>query len=121
MIARTLARELDLPLVEKDAIKELLYDEIGTGDREWSKRLGRASYAVMFHWLNVEVGGGRSIVAEANFDTIAARLIRELPPHRVFQVYCTASDDVLLRRYETRARHPGHVDTHVVEEMRRGD
>ncbi len=47
-LARALAVELDLPLISKDTIKEALFDALGTGDLEWSKRLGRAAHLVMY-------------------------------------------------------------------------
>jgi tRNA uridine 5-carbamoylmethylation protein Kti12 len=34
-LARPLAHHLDLPLLGKDAIKEALFDTLGTGDRAW--------------------------------------------------------------------------------------
>ncbi len=50
-LAVPLASLLDLPLVSKDVIKEALFDSPGHGDREWSSRLGAASFAVMFALL----------------------------------------------------------------------
>ena len=47
-LARALAGELRIPLLSKDVIKEALYDGLGIGDVEWSKRLGRASMDVPF-------------------------------------------------------------------------
>ena len=42
-IARALGERLTLPVIEKDALKEALYDTLGIGDVEWSQRLGTAS------------------------------------------------------------------------------
>jgi len=47
-LARALATELEIPLLSKDVIKEALYDTLGIGDVEWSKRLGAASMDVLF-------------------------------------------------------------------------
>jgi hypothetical protein len=44
-LAERISRELGLPLVAKDAIKERLYDTVGAGDRAWSQRLGRVCTA----------------------------------------------------------------------------
>jgi Transposase, Mutator family len=46
-LAKPLARQLGLPLLGKDTIKEALFDTLGTGDRAWSRRLGAASYTVL--------------------------------------------------------------------------
>jgi RNase adaptor protein for sRNA GlmZ degradation len=76
----------------------------------------------MFHWLTVELESGRPVIVEANFEAAGgANWIARLPSHRPFQIFCTAAREILLERYEARARHPGHVDTAVLEELRRGE
>jgi gluconate kinase len=114
-IARTLSRELRLPLVAKDDLKEMLFDALGTGDREWSRSLGRATFGLMFHLLREQLGAGCSVIAEANF-----RTFEPMPPHRALQIYCTAPREVLLERYARRARHPGHLDGELLAELRGG-
>jgi hypothetical protein len=47
-LARDLAARLELPLVEKDEIKESLFDTLGVGDVDWSQRLGSAVYPLVF-------------------------------------------------------------------------
>jgi predicted kinase len=119
-VATTLARELGLPLVAKDAIKERLYEEVGTGDREWSRRLGRATYALMFDWLAEELRCGRPAIVESNFTPAAAPAFVALPGHRPLRLFCTAPRDVVIERYAARARHEGHLDGVVLEELRAG-
>lgn len=120
-LADALARELGLPLVTKDAIKEALFDTLGARDREWSRALGRAAFAVISVWLEAELRAGRSVIAEANFDarTAGAGFAR-LPAHRTFQIHCTAPREVLLARYSARVRHPGHLDGAVLPELEVG-
>jgi predicted kinase len=48
-LARWLAKELALPLIAKDNIKELLFDHLGWSDRAWSKKLGRATYPLIYY------------------------------------------------------------------------
>jgi predicted kinase len=119
-IARALADELSLPLLAKDDIKETLYDMIGTGDRAWSQMLGRATFEVQLRLAAELLRGGCAFVLEGNF---AAEFdpVSRLPPHRPVQVYCTAARETLLERYETRERHPGHVDHVVLQELRAGE
>jgi predicted kinase len=118
-IARAIAREFRLPLVAKDGIKELLFDELGTGDRDWSRRLGRATIALMYRLLDEQLRAGCSVVVEANFrPELANSSFAALPAHRVFQVYCTAPDELLVERYASRPRHPGHLDEQVLDELR---
>jgi predicted kinase len=122
-IARDLAEALPAPLIAKDPVKEALFDALGTGDPDWSRKLGIATYAVLFLTLEQEVAAGRSCVLEANFDhneasaQLAAIQLRN--PFRALQIVCTASRDVLIDRFTSRAgsRHPGHIDDERLEDV----
>jgi hypothetical protein len=46
-VAGLLAEALQLPLIDKDAILEALFDSLGVGDRAWRGRLSRASDAIL--------------------------------------------------------------------------
>jgi predicted kinase len=123
-IAEILGQELHVPLLAKDPVKELLFDELGTGDVAWSQRLGRAVYPLLLHLLELELRAGRSCIVEANFDHDAAgrelgALQRRVPFHAL-QLVCTAEPEVLVARYAARAgtRHPGHVDGERVDQVR---
>jgi predicted kinase len=120
-LARELSETLHLPLVTKDDIKEELYDTLGVGDVGWSQRLGKASYALIFVFCRELLARGSSVIAEANFFAgVDEARFAALPPHRLFQVHCTAPFDVLLSRFEGRAdRHPGHLDRDRAGELRR--
>jgi predicted kinase len=118
-LARALADRLALPLVEKDEVKESLFDTLGVGDVEWSRRLGGAVYALMFLFMRRLLAVGRPLVAEANFFRgDHEQRFAELPPHRVVQLHCHAPLDVLLERYRSRAeRHPGHLGPARADEL----
>jgi predicted kinase len=118
-VARELAAQLRLPLVAKDTIKEALFDGLGAGDLAWSQRLGEATYLAMLGIVEESVAAGASLVVEANFvrgGDFAARLAAL--PARFVQVHCSAPLDVLLERYGSRERHPGHVDAERIEALR---
>src|ERR671930_547209 len=68
-LGRWLAGELGLPFLGKDLIKESLFDTLGVGDREWSKKLGRATVALLFVLMESELAAGRSFLVESNFDS----------------------------------------------------
>ena len=122
-IAEAVAKGLPAPLLAKDPIKEALFDALGAGDPRWSRRLGIATYGILFLTLEQEVRAGRSCVLEANFDhDEASRELGELQvrsPFRALQIVCTASREVLLERYVARSgsRHPGHVDDERLEDV----
>ncbi len=116
-LARRLAAEFGLPLVNKDGIKELLFDTVGTRDYEWSQNLGRASIALLYDFTERLLAAGVSLIAESNFHSGAdSTRLAELRGRREFtplQIHCTAPANVLEERNERRRhmgeRHPGHV------------
>jgi predicted kinase len=122
-VAESVAEGLPAPLIAKDPVKELLFDALGTGDPAWAKKLGLATYAILFHALEQEVRAGRSCVLEANFDhdeasaQLAALQLRT--PFRALQIVCTATREVLLERFVHRSgsRHPGHIDDERLEDV----
>ncbi len=67
-----------------------------------------------------------SCQSDVHYQGTAVRrlLVTRLPPHRLVQVYCTATEDLLMQRYLARDRHPGHHDALRADEVRaaiRGD
>jgi predicted kinase len=118
-LARALGARLALPVIEKDVLKEALYDSLGTGDVEWSQKLGGASYVLIFAIADALLRADLSLVAEANFFRGIEPRFAELPPHRLVQVHCHAPIETLVERYSSRApRHPGHLDAERVDELR---
>ncbi|MGP3967320.1 AAA family ATPase [Streptomyces sp. 6N223] len=117
-LARALARELGLPLLSKDIVKETLADAFGTyPTREWSRALGRAAGETLWSLLADAPAGA---VLESPFlahlrPIVAAGLeragVREA--HAVHEVWCEVPLAVARRRYEERAarRHAIHVET----------
>jgi predicted kinase len=116
-IARDLAARLRLPLIAKDTIKEALFDELGASDLAWSQRLGEATFGVMLALAEESIDAGASLVLEANFARGGESRLASLPA-RFVQVHCTAPFEVLLKRYASRRRHPGHVDSERIEALR---
>jgi predicted kinase len=125
-LARRLAKELALPLIAKDDIKESLFDSLGWSDREWSKRLGRATYPLLFYFVETQLSAGRSLIVESNFDphfaTETFLALRRKFLFEPFQIQRQADGPVLVERFKERAesgaRHPGHVDHLTYDEMR---
>ncbi len=124
-LARWLAKELALPLVTKDDIKESLFDSLGWSDRTWSKKLGRASYPLIYYFVESLLSAGRSLIVESNFDQQATPTFLALKskyPFEPFQIQCRSDGAVLLQRFKTRsesgARHSGHVDHTIYAEVR---
>lgn len=111
-LAQALAHELGLPLLTKDAIKEELYDTLGVGDVQWSRRLGQAAFTLLFGYLRALLIAGQPVIAEANFFAgLHERQFAALPVHSLAQIHCRAPLELLIDRYASRTdRHPGHLD-----------
>lgn len=116
-LARPLARQLSLPLISKDTIKEALFDVLGTGDLAWSQSLGRASHRVMY-MLAAEAGAA---VLESHFWPGTSEPDLKALRRPLVQVYCRCPMGVAVRRYRQRAeagdRHPGHRPAHQTDEV----
>lgn len=116
-VAEGLARQLRLPLLAKDAIKESLFASLGADDVHSSGRLGAASYGLIFALARIVLGSGASLIVEANFFRDQEREFASLPTHRLVQVHCDAPLPILLERYASRSRHPGHHDAEKIKEL----
>jgi predicted kinase len=92
-------------------------------DREWSRRLGLAAYALLEHFAGVLLQAGQSFIIESNFDKELALPmfvgLQERWGYRPFQIWCRAEPELLLERFKARTaagtRHPGHQDELVHE------
>ena len=123
-IARAVADQLGVPLVAKDAFKELLWERLGAEDLEASRRLGRAAFDALFLLAGELLRNGISVVAEGNFSVVGP--FQTLPPARVLQLHVSADVETLLGRYRMRTeRHPAHPDVdyepEIAERMWRDD
>ena len=117
-LARTLARHYAMPLICKDAIKEPLFDTFGAPEREDSRRLSNASFAVMFSMLRDCATAGADVILEGNFRPGEHESPSIATGARIAQVLCRVSEPVRIARLKERAtdpsRHPGHRDAEFV-------
>lgn len=108
-LAPALARDLGLPLVAKDTIKDALMSVMPVPDVETSRQIGRGAVAAM---LAVAAESPIGAVIESNFyRSVAVEELRQLPG-RVVEVFCRCDRSIARDRYAARAgtRHAGHFD-----------
>jgi hypothetical protein len=108
-LAPVLARELRLPLVAKDTIKDALLAVIPIPDIDASRQVGRGAVAAM---LAVAAASPIGAVIESNFyRSVAVDSLGRLPGQLV-EVFCRCDQAVAHARYHDRAgtRHAGHFD-----------
>ena len=116
ILARRLAAALPVAVIEKDAIKETLFDTLGERDLGWSKKLGAAAYALLHMFVESHLKAGQSIIAEAAFwrepgivwlDRMKQRYI-----FSILELHCHADQETELRRFVGREdsadRHSSH-------------
>ena len=125
-IARVLQHTLTLPLISKDSIKEVLFDELGYSGRDWSKKIGQATFALMDVQIKELLSRHVSIIVEANFkpDFDSEKFQSWIDTYNcsAIQIVCKADNEVLFDRFRQRAlageRHPGHDDVNQLEKWR---
>jgi predicted kinase len=115
-IAKRLGAELGLPVLDRDDIKDTMFDTIGWSDREWSQRLGGASWHLLLMFAERLLTAGQSVILDSNFERGCHPQLREIAgraPYRLVEVHCSAEDAVIARRFKQRwdggGRHPGHA------------
>ena len=107
--------------ISKDELKELLFENLGWSTREWSMKLGRTSYELLFQILQTQLESGLSCIVETAFipEYHTKRFLDIINKYNIHtvQIFCNADISVLYKRFtersETSERHPGHVD-HLV-------
>jgi predicted kinase len=121
-VARDVANQGKWPLLALDTIKEALFAHLGTGDRDYNRKLGRASYQAMFE-IAADFPDSITVVMDAWFgfqseDVLASHLARVGKP-LVLQVWCHAPPSDIGQRYAMRVkgRGSGHLGLDYVPEL----
>ena len=118
-LAKRLATDLEMSVIGKDEIKELLFDTLGWKDREWSVKLGAASFELLYLLIEKMLAARSSFIVDADFSnpSYASRRLTEIferCPCCVRQIELACDGSVLFERFKERSiggtRHPGHVD-----------
>lgn len=121
-LAQKVATARGWPLLAKDTIKEWLFDQLGTGDAQWSRALSDASFRLLFAYARQCVLAAQSCVLEGNFrpgehEQTLRTVLRGAAAGDVncVQVLCEVDEVERRRRLDARAadpaRHPGHADS----------
>ena len=125
-LAQKIAAEFHMPLISKDDIKEIIFDGLGWHDREWSKKAGRTTFALIDYILEAQLKAGNSVMVESPYDPTfqneKLQRWQRLYHFNAIQILCYAEGSVFLERFIQRSnsqeRHPGHVDADNVDEFR---
>jgi len=118
-IGKPLAEEFNILFWPKDKVKEFLFDNLGIGDREWSRRLGAISSVFLYEVADQFLTAGKSLIVESDFhkDLAKPEWKKVIEKHHpgILEIYCFTEKGVRRARFEERNksgnRHKGHVDT----------
>lgn len=112
-VARAVAHELGLPVLDKDDILESFFEQFGIGDAQWRRRLSRAADQDFRQQAEQAEGAVLSSWWKHPLSPVDSGTPTEwlalLPGLRV-EVHCNCSPSIAARRFIARKRHPGHLD-----------
>jgi glucokinase len=121
-VARAVSAARNWPLLALDTVKEAFFEHLGTGDRDYNRLLGKASYQAIFA-LAGDFPDDTTIVIDAWFgfqplDVLQSH-IAQAGIGRIAEIWCHAPGNVLGERYQARlgARHAGHLGASYIPEL----
>lgn len=116
-LSQKVSEALRLPLISRDEIKVQIMDKVGWGDREWSKKVGQASYSLLDYTIKQLSLSKSSFIVESDFAPKFANEqfnLMHQQGYDVIQVICTARNDVIIDRWKKRAAndasHPSSTE-----------
>lgn len=113
---RILTRELGIPCLSKDAIKESLFDTLGFQSRVEKVKLGEAAYRILLDQAEAMLSSDLTVALENNFEDSSREPLMEMlartgarPVTVLFDGDIAAIHARFLRRDQSPERHRGHV------------
>lgn len=115
-MAEAIAAKLNLPVISKDTIKELLFDHVGFQSREEKVKLGIASMEIMYYVAGQLMRTGQPFILENNFEYSSKHGLKTLLEkyrYSVLTITLTGDYKTIYNRFLEREvspdRHRGHV------------
>ena len=115
-MAEVISERLKLPVILKDIIKELLFDNVGFQSRAEKVNLGIASMEIMYYVAGQLMKVGQSFILENNFEYSSEHGIKNLLEkyqYSALTITLTGDYKVIYQRFLEREsspdRHRGHI------------
>lgn len=115
-MAEVMSERLKLPVISKDTIKELLFDNVGFQSRAEKVKLGIASMEIMYYVAGQLMKAGQPFILENNFEYSSEQGIKNLLKkyqYSALTITLTGDYEVIYQRFLKREsspdRHRGHV------------
>jgi cytidylate kinase len=118
-IADFIATNLALPVISKDKIKEVMYDDIGFQSREEKIKLGNASMNIMYYLAEQLMKTHNPFILENNFENSSKEslaLILEKYAYQAITITLTGDYEIIYQRFLERNNNPDRHRGHVVNE-----
>lgn len=114
--AEFLSDYFGIPVISKDRIKEIMYDDIGFRSREEKVKLGIVSMNIMYYMATQLMKNNQPFILENNFEKISKEpLLKILQKYSYTAITVTLTGDYLhiyqrfVERNNSPDRHRGHV------------
>ena len=115
-VAEKIAEALEIPMLSKDAIKEVLFDDLGFHSRAEKVQLGTAAMHILYYAAAQLMKAGKPFILENNFEDASIpgiMALLETHHYTAVTVRLTGDPEVIYRRFAARdlsdTRHRGHV------------
>ena len=127
-MAEVVSEKLKLPVISKDNIKELLFDNVGFQSRAEKVKLGVASMEIMYYAAGQLMKAGQPFILENNFEYSSKQGIQtflEKYQYSALTITLTGDYEVIYQRFLKREsspdRHRGHVVNDCYPERKEED
>ena len=118
-MAEVMSERLKLPVISKDTIKELLFDNVGFQSRAEKVKLGIASMEIMYYVAGQLMKAGQAFILENNFENSSEQGMKSLlEKYRYSALTITLTGDykVIYQRFLERENSPDRHRGHVVND-----
>lgn len=121
-IARGVSQRTGWLVLTLDTIKEPFFDQLGIGDREFNRALGRASYKAIWSIVR-DAPDDTTVIVDAWFGFQPMEVLEAHLDHagvtRTAELWCHAPPEIVAERYEARLdqRHAGHPGAAFIPEL----
>lgn len=115
-LAEYLSKELRMPLISKDLLKEILFDNIGFKSRKEKVNLNNASLEIAYYLIRQLMICKGTFILENNFESTSTKQIKKLLEqynYKPITLYLKGDYKIIYERFIKRNinqnRHPGHI------------
>ena len=109
-LAKKISEKFQLPLITKDSIKEMIFDNLGWSDREWSRKVGGTSSKLLGYFLDLMFVAQRPLIIESNFkpEFDIKPILEKIAKYGYFplQIMCQCEGRVLFERFKKSVKYP---------------